>query len=104
MFNALTDCESNEFATDGHKISSKIIDIFGGNFTQPLCQSIETNLRLLTHSHLQMTTVSPFQETFFENQLLQKKNQHSFKFVDEYISLSGNFMRNIYVIIFVFLY
>lgn len=90
MFAALTDCESNTFAVDGNKVSLKINKILNMNFMKLLCQSIETNLRLQTHSHLQMTTTSPFEEVFFENQVLQSKNQHSYIFVNEYISLSSN--------------
>lgn len=89
MFTALTDCESNSFAIDGNKISQKMLQILNNKLTQPLCQSIENNLRLQTHSHLQMTTASPFDELYFENQLLQSRNQHPYRFVDEYISISG---------------
>lgn len=101
MFNALTDCET---ATLGNttQISSRMYKILQDKLIQPLCQDIETNLRLQTHSHLQMTTISPFQEPVLED--LSLHSDYPIRFIDEYISVKSKSLYIIFIKIITLLF
>lgn len=88
MFNALTDCETAA-SVDTKQVSSRMYKILQDKLLQPLCQDIETNLRLQTHSHLQMTSVTPFNEPVFEDQILH--SDYPIRFINEYISIKSKY-------------
>lgn len=87
MFNALTDCETAALE-DGEYMPERMYKTLKEKLLKPLCQDIETNLRLQTHSHLQMTTISPFQQPVIEDQILHSK--FPIRYVDNYISIKSN--------------
>lgn len=96
MFHALTDCEkATATAENLESISSRMYKILNDKLVLPFCQEIETSLRLQTHSHLQMTTVTPFQQPIFEDFILH--SVHPVKFIDEYISVRSKFKHSCFL-------
>lgn len=86
MFQALTDCEMAS-SNNLENISSRMYKILNDKLVLPFCQEIETSLRLQTHSHLQMTTVTPFQQPVFEDFILH--SVYPIRFIDQYISIKS---------------
>lgn len=86
MFNALTDCELATLEDQEH-VPERMYTILKEKLVKPLCQDIETNLRLQTHSHLQMSTISPFQQPVVEDQILH--SEFPIRYVDNYISIKS---------------
>lgn len=86
MFNALTDCETAALE-DTKQTTGRMYKVLKDKLIKPLCQDIETNLRLQIHSHLQMTKISPFQQAVVEDQMLH--SQFPIRYVDHYISVKS---------------
>lgn len=88
MFCALTDCETAA-VDDSELTSERMYKLLKEKLVEPLCQDIETNLRLQTHSHLQMTTISPFQEAIVEDQIMH--SDFPIRYIDRYISIKSKY-------------